>query len=216
MLQEHTNNSNSVNFYTSSSDTDLHTEVRVLNLSKETTPEELIEYFGFCGEIDTVSIADQGNFQNATIEFGAPGSAKTALLLSGSLVHGRRMVVVPGSVPEVAGTEGECTKAECGIEPKSPLQSLLGGMMETGHSVAERLWELDETYKISEYVKTLTAAMYERYEASGTAQAMRTAGAAIKNTATQTWTEALKLLGGSGGGGGSGSDEINYNIFSQA
>ena len=226
-------------------------EIKVSNLSKVTTEEELVDYFRFCGEIDRVRLVEDGEGRSAFIRFRSPRAAETSLFLSGTLFHGRNITItrevnennnVDGDDEGIEiychenenenetedGNEGEGDKENIKINEgnpnegnrKLPFESLLEDVIATGQSLSrtmmEKLWELDETYKISEYIKTLKSAVHEKYESSGAAQAMKTAGGTIRDNAVQTWAEALKLLGGESSSSSSSTGaRTNYNTFEQ-
>lgn len=223
-------------------------EIKVSNLSKVTTEDELVDYFAFCGEIDSVRLVEDGEGRSAFIRFRSSRAAETSLFLSGTLIHGRNIAITREANENDENDEGieiYCNENENDNENenedrkegsikiaedsqrethrKLPFEGLLEDVIATGQSLSrtmmEKLWEFDETYKISEYIKTLTSAVHERYESSGAAQAMRTAGGTIRDNAMQTWAEALKLLGGESlsesSPAGTSATRINYNTFEQ-
>lgn len=203
-------------------------EIKVLNLSKVVTEDELIDFFGFCGEIDRVKIVDSGNedCNSAFILFRTSGGAKSSLFLTGSLIHERKIIVTQSNSSENNSKIDFNNDVDDGIvvnsidgdgnekEKKVPLGAFFEDVITTGQTlsrtVMEKLWEFDETYKISEYIKSLSSAVHDKYESSGAAEAMRTAGATIRDNTMQAWAEALRLLGGE-----ISSERINYNTFEQ-
>lgn len=203
-------------------------EIKVLNLSKVVTEDELIDFFGFCGEIDRIKIVDSGNedCNSAFILFRTSGGAKSSLFLTGSLIRERKIIVTQSNSNEnnskinfndginddivVDNIDGDGNEKE----KKIPFGAFFEDVITTGQTlsrtVMEKLWEFDETYKISEYIKSLSSAVHDKYESSGAAEAMRTAGATIRDNTMQAWAEALRLLGGE-----ISSERINYNTFEQ-
>lgn len=188
--------------------------IKVLNLSKGTTEDEIVDYFGFCGEIDRIRFVDQGECMSALIRFRTSGAAKSSLFLSGTLIHDRKITVLQDSNDREKVNILVNEDVFINDERKDSLESIFGDVVATGQSLSktmmEKLWEFDETYKISEYIKALTTTMHEKYESSGAAQIMRSTGVIISDNAVQTWAEALKLLGGR-----QSSKQVNYNTFEQ-
>jgi RNA recognition motif-containing protein len=63
--------------------------VKVTNLAPTTTPEELVNLFGFCGYVSGVTLADdpQTNQRIALIEFWDKNAAVTGCLLSSAMIQ---------------------------------------------------------------------------------------------------------------------------------
>jgi len=63
--------------------------VKVTNLAPTTTPEELVNLFGFCGYVSGVTLTDdqQTNQRIAIIEFWDKNAAVTACLLSSAMIQ---------------------------------------------------------------------------------------------------------------------------------
>ncbi|KAF8451265.1 putative actin cytoskeleton protein [Terfezia claveryi] len=90
------------------------TTVHVSNISPATTPQELRDFFSFCGKISKLSLsptsADPGAPQSATVTFERSSAAKTALLLDQTRLGGNNVhVEAAHTLDEIAG--GRTTSA---------------------------------------------------------------------------------------------------------
>ena len=213
-------------------------KIRVSNLSRVTTEEELGDYFGFCGEIERIQLFEDGECKGAHIWFRSPAAAEAALFLSGTLIHGKNIMIKRekssnnNSEDEEEGNDEDneesgidiyCDETDENIKErdhgeanrKAPFEALLEDVIATGQSLSrtmvEKLLELDELYGISEYIRALSVTVQEKYESTGAARAVRAAGGTIRDSAVQTWAEAMRLLGG----GEPSAARTNYNTFRQ-
>ena len=86
----------------------MSTTIHVLNVAHTTTPQELTDFFSFCGKIVTLSLSptskDVGATQSATVTFERSSAAKTALLLDQTQLGGKNVhVEAAPTLDELAG-----------------------------------------------------------------------------------------------------------------
>jgi len=74
------------------------TTVTASNLGKEVTEKQVVDFFSFCGKIQSLKLEPDGDKQKAIITFERPSAARTALLLQDAHL-GTSQVHVSSSVP---------------------------------------------------------------------------------------------------------------------
>ena len=135
-----------------------YTAVKVYNLSPETTPQTLVNFFGLCGDIVSLRLSTVfNNTRWAVVDFGSPAPVENAVIMSHSVIDGRLV-----TVSEYFLTHTDCDDTETlifghALPTYGGQGSVLAETVDAGKeylgTVRRRLQEYDAQHGISDAVK---------------------------------------------------------------
>jgi len=139
------------------------TTVYVKDIAASTDDKEIKDFFSFCGKITDIKVTPEGESKNATVTFEKETAMKTALLLNGTQLGGKKIAVTSASgdhdddgshFPSRDRDTDEITQEE---KPRSRiLAEYLAHGYVVGDATLQRALELDEKHGVSKrFLSTL-------------------------------------------------------------